>query len=310
MRSGVVTPLARYLRRSVASSCTTGLASGPVPEIAGRGGSGEHLLTAGRSAERSAADRADRTDGSAAAALPLIRADPSATVLWTDVGDDGALIAAEAQGNSMEDGSAGYGEAAERLRHRREMYALQGVACLGEYLECVAPLMQARLVDPRIAELSRTHAMAVSEASIAMSHPLRVVASAECSRVRGCSNGMCNQSFTPPPDACFVQEMVVEVTITLLSRWRADNVRLAELLRVVCALLAHRRFAEAFIAGDGLPLLLALPLNPHTAGAQLECIENALEKTVREVGDAQKSVGAVSAEHLTVIPGGCIRWGI
>ena len=67
-----------------------------------------------------------------------------------------------------------------------------------------------------------------------------------------------------------MQEMVVEVTIVLLSRWQADNVRLAELLRAICALLAHRRFAEAFIAAGGLSLLLALPLNPHTAGAQRE----------------------------------------
>ena len=65
-----------------------------------------------------------------------------------------------------------------------------------------------------------------------------------------------------------MQERVVEVTITLLSRWRADNVRLTELLRATCALLAHRRCAEAFVAGGGLPLLFALPLNPHTAGAR------------------------------------------
>ena len=60
----------------------------------------------------------------------------------------------------------------------------------------------------------------------------------------------------------------MEVTIVLLLRWRADNVRLADLLRAVCALLAHRRFAEAFVATGGLAGLLALPLNPHTAGAQ------------------------------------------
>ncbi len=58
----------------------------------------------------------------------------------------------------------------------------------------------------------------------------------------------------------------MEVVVTLLSRWCSDNVRLAELLRATCALLAHRRCAEAFVAADGLPLLLALPQNPHTAG--------------------------------------------
>ncbi len=79
------------------------------------------------------------------AALPLIRATSGATVLWADVGDDGSLVTiADDRDNNMRHGSAEFKEAAEELRSRREVYALQGVGCLGEYLECVAPLMQAR----------------------------------------------------------------------------------------------------------------------------------------------------------------------
>lgn len=58
----------------------------------------------------------------------------------------------------------------------------------------------------------------------------------------------------------------MEVTVELLLRWRADNVCLVELLRAVCALMAHRRYAEAMVAAGGLQLLLDLPKNAHTAG--------------------------------------------
>ena len=68
----------------------------------------------------------------------------------------------------------------------------------------------------------------------------------------------------------------MEVTCTLLVRWRSDNVRLVELLRAVCALMAHRRYAEAMVAAGGVPLLLSLPQNPHTAGKLLctLCVAN------------------------------------
>lgn len=58
----------------------------------------------------------------------------------------------------------------------------------------------------------------------------------------------------------------MEVVVELLQRWSSDNVRLVELLRTVCALMAHRRFAEAMVAAGGLQLLLDLPQNSHTAG--------------------------------------------
>lgn len=62
------------------------------------------------------------------------------------------------------------------------------------------------------------------------------------------------------------QERIVEVTVELLQRWGLDNMRLVELLRAVCALMAHRRYAEAMVAAGGLQLLLDLPKNAHTAG--------------------------------------------
>ena len=80
------------------------------------------------------------------------------------------------------------------------------------------------------------------------------------------------------------QEMVVEVTFTLLLRWRGTNVRLVELLRAICALMAHRRYAEAFVAAGCLPLLLALPQNPHTAGAQCSSVNR------RCLGNAQRTL--------------------
>jgi hypothetical protein len=76
--------------------------------------------------------------------MPLIQAGRQMAVFITvcDLDEDDALQTAgpsddEPDGPSFEQDT-------ETLRSQREMYALQGVACLGEYLESVTPLMQAR----------------------------------------------------------------------------------------------------------------------------------------------------------------------
>jgi len=144
VRSGIVTPLARYLRRSC--GCATALEdSATVPEpLDNERASGEQLSIGRRGFRRPRAECASSSDDSAVAALPLIRAASCATMLWADIGGDGVVTDMEASDNSLQHGSAEFREAAEELRSRREVYALQGVGCLGEYLECVAPLMQAR----------------------------------------------------------------------------------------------------------------------------------------------------------------------
>ena len=155
VRSGIVTPLARYLRRSC--GCATAPEdSATVPELLlAELASGEQLSTCRRGSRRHRPECAGSCDGSAVAALPLIRATSGATVLWADMGDGGVATVTEASDNSMRHGAAEFCEAAEELRSRREVYALQGVGCLGEYLECVAPLMQAR--SARTLSLLQTH---------------------------------------------------------------------------------------------------------------------------------------------------------
>ena len=146
VRSGTVVPLARYLRRSCGFSLALEEGSTLVPDISPAEGATvvEQPSTGRRGLRRPRSDRVGSIDASAVAALPLIRADSDgATVLWADLGDDdGVVIEVEDLEYSTRHGSAEHYH--EELRSRREVYAVQAVGCLGEYLECVAPLMQAR----------------------------------------------------------------------------------------------------------------------------------------------------------------------
>ncbi|BDA44800.1 probable DDB1- and CUL4-associated factor 1 at C-terminar half [Coccomyxa sp. Obi] len=56
----------------------------------------------------------------------------------------------------------------------------------------------------------------------------------------------------------------VGVVKRLLHAWRDKPILLADLLRLLVALLVHRRFAELFVESGGVQLLLSLPRNKHT----------------------------------------------
>ena len=147
VRSGAVAPLARYLRRSVTRGCAAAPAAMPDREVRGAHG-GRYPCTNGAASVYGAAEAASPSDGRTAAEVPLIRAGVDAAVLcaYAD-GDEHDAPQAATLGSSEELG--GGPEHSEQevgtLRERREMFALRGVACLAEYLESVAPLMQARL---------------------------------------------------------------------------------------------------------------------------------------------------------------------
>eukprot|EP00798_Chlamydomonas_sp_ICE-L_P001587 gene1587-32974_t len=88
-----------------------------------------------------------------------------------------------------------------QLRQSLVMYCIQLVARLGEYVECLGPLLQ---------------------------------------------------------------EQGVEVQIELLRRYSPEGgCILFDVLDMLCALLAHRRFAEFFVEQGGIPLLLGLPRSQH-----------------------------------------------
>ena len=136
MRSGAVASLARYLRRSVTAA---GKRDRKLPGAA----VSRKWSTQSAAGRGTAADAASCSHGCAAAEIPLIRTD-RCTFVWLadlDVDEDGPLTAV--LGDREPSGPTEHEQDAEMLRSRREKYSLQGVACLGEYLESVAPLMQA-----------------------------------------------------------------------------------------------------------------------------------------------------------------------
>eukprot|EP00898_Chlorokybus_atmophyticus_P007939 jgi/Chlat1/8146/Chrsp76S07604 len=91
----------------------------------------------------------------------------------------------------------------------RMRYSIQCMACMGEYLECLGPVLQERGVD---------------------------------------------------------------VVVHLLRRHGGDLVLLNDTLHMVCALVAHRRFATLLVDAGGVQLLLALPRAPYTYAGISFCL--------------------------------------
>ncbi|KAK9811850.1 hypothetical protein WJX72_011159 [[Myrmecia] bisecta] len=94
-------------------------------------------------------------------------------------------------------------EQAMALRTLRERYCVQCLACMGEYLECLGPVLA---------------------------------------------------------------EQGLAVLCELMRSWRTSHAGIVDALRLLCSLVAHRRFAELFVDAGGIQLLLALPQTPHTRG--------------------------------------------
>lgn len=136
VRSGTICSLARYLRRSVLGTTTTAGAE-PASQPAAVPPSRPQLGQAagGKPPMCAAASGGPRINamGSAAAARDSAEASAGA----------GAGDSETADGD---EGGIDLGRQAYMLRGMREWYALQGTACLGEYLECLAPVMQVTCV--------------------------------------------------------------------------------------------------------------------------------------------------------------------
>lgn len=133
VRSGTICSLARYLQRSVLGTAGTELAPGQTSvglnsPIRPRPTS----LKSSSPAVTVSSPHVIRTDRTMVALVA-----PSTR----EVLGGAVFNSSEAAGD---DGAADLGRQAEMLRGLREWYALQGTACLGEYLECLAPVMQVR----------------------------------------------------------------------------------------------------------------------------------------------------------------------
>ena len=149
VRLGAIAPLAQYLRRSVTGSRRAAAAAMRDRESLG-GNCRRSAFATGTDVVNPAADAACSSESYRVAEVPLIQAGRQIAVCIAvcDVDDNDAQQRAEL-GVEEPDGPTESEQDTEMLRSRREMYALQGVACLGEYLESVTPLMQARPAPAR-----------------------------------------------------------------------------------------------------------------------------------------------------------------
>ena len=126
VRAGTICSLARHLRRSVLGSATEHASSQQAPAQRSASKVGTLAARSNHKAPPSVPGISSTTSASPTSSHPEMSTTSSAE----------ATAAAE-QLSRLHD-------QAESLRALREWYSLQGVACLGEYLECLAPVMQVR----------------------------------------------------------------------------------------------------------------------------------------------------------------------
>ena len=98
----------------------------------------------------------------------------------------------------------------------------------------------------------------------------------------------------------------VEVSLELLRQWRRSPKALCVLLHLICALLAHRKYAQLFVDLGGVRLLLDLPksIAAQTTGVSmclfgLSSIPEALEQTCNLPADVCGRIAALALDHIS-----------
>ena len=134
VRSGTICSLARYLRRSVLG------ATGADPE--------PHQIASSPSRAQASPAISGKASSAASSSPQLIRTE--AALAARAPAEASAAAAASESAGAAAGASEGIdlGRQAEMLRGMREWYALQGIACLGEYLECMAPVVEVSRSPP------------------------------------------------------------------------------------------------------------------------------------------------------------------
>lgn len=173
--------------------------------------------------------------------------------------------------------------ARERLLALREQFAIQALGGLGEYLEVLGPVLQERGVDTCLALIKRyspgqrraplspggTHLprRPAPEARQAGGVPVQSVGTSTASSAAGGGGergrereGEWEEGEAPRGPGSAMWAPLESLLV------------LTDVLRLVCSLTAHRKFAGAFVDKGGVQLVLGLPRVQHTWTSIAVCL--------------------------------------